>query len=465
MPSNSNNQGLLSSWKEIAAYLSCDERTCRRWELDYGLPVHRMEGATKSRVYAYKDKIDAWQKSRLNGNQAAAEAPGAESRDVRPEISHAASVPPHKWKTKKLIFLSIPMAVLFVAAAAILWIRLSPGQPADFRIQGSKLIILDEEGKKLWTFDTGLPNLNSEQAYRRRFQEKTWDPVTGAPDQPYFVMQDINQDHKVEVLFSTQVKGDSATGEGEIFCFSSKGKRLWRHRVGREVEFGGKSYSADFRVEGIVPIDINGDNNLEILILAFHNPHSPTQLLLLDPEGKGVSEFFNYGQLHDYLCCDLDGNGKKEILVVGQNDEYGKGCLVVFEPTLISGCSPQVVKYPGKGLTRGTEKYYLLFPRTDFDQVLFPLKETVHRIDLLQNGRLQLDTAISRIFFELDQELRVQDVKGSDYFSDRHRELKATGKISSELNDTYYENLRKGVLYWDGTQWTSTPTMNRNGVE
>jgi len=35
------------------------------------------------------------------------------------------------------------------------------------------------------------------------------------------------------------------------------------------------------------------------------------------------------------------------------------------------------------------------------------------------------------------------------------------GKITSVLDDAYYEALKPGVLYWDGEQWTSTPTMNR----
>lgn len=91
-----------------------------------------------------------------------------------------------------------------------------------------------------------------------------------------------------------------------------------------------------------------------------------------------------------------------------------------------------------------------------------PHKESMECIDLLPIGKIQLHTSISNIFFILDSRLRVFEVQGSDTFWLRHRELKAAGKITSELNDAYYENLKKGVLYWDGTQWTSMPTMNRN---
>ena len=64
---------VLRSWKEIAAYLGYDQRTCCRWEQKFGMPVHRAEGgASKSPVIAYKDEIDGWfQATFTNSNPAA----------------------------------------------------------------------------------------------------------------------------------------------------------------------------------------------------------------------------------------------------------------------------------------------------------------------------------------------------------------------------------------------------------
>jgi hypothetical protein len=90
-----------------------------------------------------------------------------------------------------------------------------------------------------------------------------------------------------------------------------------------------------------------------------------------------------------------------------------------------------------------------------------PDKIAIDQMRLLQNNRLELKMQVSHIFFELDFHFQVQDVKGSDLFRNAHRELKAAGKIASVLDNTYYEQLKKGILYWDGKQWTSTPTMNR----
>jgi hypothetical protein len=446
---DSNNQGLLTSWKEIAAYLDCDERTSRRWEQNFGLPIHRMEGSPKSRVYAYKDELDTWRKEKLNG---VLKTNGKELSALKRRGS----------KTAKMLLWLMPLVVVIIFPAIFLF-RSSPGQPqpADFRIEGSKLIVLNGNSKELWIFDAGIPNLEPEKEYRHRFQTKVYEQEVHRYLPPWLVMTDINQDGNVEVLFSTQAEHDDRAAEGHLYCFSSRGEVLWHKRVGREVEFGGRVYSSDFRIHGFVPLDIDADGNLEIILLAYHNPHSPTQLLIFDSGGNQTGEFTNYGRMYDFVNLDLDDDVRKELLFIGQNDEYGKGCLVVFDPSRVSGCSPQFAQNPGPGLEQGSELYYLLFPPTDVDKILNPLEEGMISIDFLQNGRIQLITAAAGLYFELGLDLRLQDVKGSDYFRLQHRELKAAGKISSTLDDAYYDELKKAVLYWDGEQWTSTPTMIR----
>lgn len=54
-----SSEDRLNSWKEIAAYLKCSERTVRRWEQE-GLPVHRHVHKSKAAIYAYKAEVDAW---------------------------------------------------------------------------------------------------------------------------------------------------------------------------------------------------------------------------------------------------------------------------------------------------------------------------------------------------------------------------------------------------------------------
>ena len=58
MPDTDSRQP-LRSWKDIATYLGCDQRTAQRWEKDRGLPIHHLTGK-RGPVYAYKAEIDSW---------------------------------------------------------------------------------------------------------------------------------------------------------------------------------------------------------------------------------------------------------------------------------------------------------------------------------------------------------------------------------------------------------------------
>jgi serine/threonine-protein kinase len=50
----------LGSWKEIAAYLERDVRTVQRWARDRRLPVHRLPGGRRPRVFSLRPELDAW---------------------------------------------------------------------------------------------------------------------------------------------------------------------------------------------------------------------------------------------------------------------------------------------------------------------------------------------------------------------------------------------------------------------
>lgn len=50
----------LGSWKEIAAYLGREVRTAQRWAATRGLPVRRLPGSKRPRVFSFAHEIDAW---------------------------------------------------------------------------------------------------------------------------------------------------------------------------------------------------------------------------------------------------------------------------------------------------------------------------------------------------------------------------------------------------------------------
>ncbi len=61
--SESNKSGQrLDSWKEIAAYFDRDEKTVRRWEKEFGLPVYRYPGS-RGRIYGFVEELQEWARS------------------------------------------------------------------------------------------------------------------------------------------------------------------------------------------------------------------------------------------------------------------------------------------------------------------------------------------------------------------------------------------------------------------
>ncbi len=62
---NPAQSAVLSSWKEIAAYLGKGVRTVQRWERELALPVRRPIAHNKRIVIAVPDELDNWLKRNL----------------------------------------------------------------------------------------------------------------------------------------------------------------------------------------------------------------------------------------------------------------------------------------------------------------------------------------------------------------------------------------------------------------
>jgi hypothetical protein len=435
------DKNLLTSWKEIAAYLGRDVRTCLRWERNLGLPVHRLDPESeKSRVFAYKDELSEWLHK---------------SKTSRPQTRAAAGRP-----SRRALFLTLLFTAVAAAAVALFFFirrAASPGDPADFAIKGSVLAILDDVGRLLWRYDTGLENLADEGLYRAHFQFKR---TYHAPDLPYLAIRDIDRDGRKDVLFSVQTVDER--GEGELLCFDRKGRVLWSFKAGREMKYGSKNYSGDYRIAGFSADDLDADGRLEIIVIACHRPDWPCQLAVLDSSGHVKGEFWNSGYFGDLVTADLNGDGFKEILAGGVNNEYGRGCLAVFDAASIRGGSPQTSpEFRCPELEPGSELFYLLFPRTDVDLAEGYPVEAIVTVELLSNRRIQVKTNLSRIYFDFSPSLNSPELIVSHGFILAHEKALLGGKVKSRLNSEYKKDLLKGIRYWNGEVWVPEPAMNR----
>jgi len=60
----STSREALQSWKEIAVELGRGVRTVQRWERTLQLPVHRLGKGPRSPVFAFKEEIQIWMRTR-----------------------------------------------------------------------------------------------------------------------------------------------------------------------------------------------------------------------------------------------------------------------------------------------------------------------------------------------------------------------------------------------------------------
>jgi hypothetical protein len=230
---------------------------------------------------------------------------------------------------------------------------------------------------------------------------------------------------------------------------------MWRFRAGRPIRFGRQDY-ADFVTRGFEANDLDNDGRQEIIVISHGRGFFPTQLAVLGSDGKLLGEFWNSGQLSDIAFVDLERDGKKEIIASGQNNEYKKGCLIVFDAARVSGSSPQSVgRFISPGLSAGTERFYVLFPRTEVDLSEFP-SESSDKIEVLSNDLILVHMALSSVLYELGFDLAPRIARTSHRFEQMHTVAIREGRVKSVLDDAYFDSLKRGILYWNGREWTGT---------
>jgi Tfp pilus assembly protein PilF len=117
----------LETWKEVASYFGKDQRTVKRWEFDRGLPIHRLPGAGRSRIYADVQELEAWLKGVAGSDETFLEidpdAPGDASDAERASSSATAHTlsPTRRHGSSRAAGILGLVGVMLVAALATGW--------------------------------------------------------------------------------------------------------------------------------------------------------------------------------------------------------------------------------------------------------------------------------------------------------------------------------------------------------
>ncbi len=453
----------LSSWKEIAVFLNVDVRTCQRWEQSFGLPVHRIRDSVRSRVIAYPEEIETWRKKAFRVKNGTADGDPAKAGpepagETRREPSIARS------RTKRFgagITLKswAGMAGAVLAAAALLWAFVPLDRnPVDFRIKGSTLVLCNKHGRRVAEFETKLPKLEAEPFFRRAFPDRLegTDGDRTFHFYPRIYFQDFDGDGRNEVLFAPHTIDE--IGIGWIVLLDARGGEIWRHQTGREIRIGARVYPPDFVVNLLTVGDFNGDGRSEILAVSHCYQEAPTQVTLLDPKKRVLGEYWNYGQIADYLIREPN-NGRRELILAGTNNEYDQSILAVLNPEHLTGCSPQSPGFAFGGIAPGGALEYLRCSPNPLDALLLT-RGIFIKLRLLGNGHVVAENSRNRFWYEFDTEMNLSAVTVTDAYALAFGEAVKSGAFTGKIDrEALSRELASGVLFFDkgSGSWVSRP--------
>jgi hypothetical protein len=174
----------------------------------------------------------------------------------------------------------------------------------------------------------------------------------------------------------------------------------------------------------------------------IHDTWWPSQIALLDANGKTISEYWHSGALDYMVLADLDGDGREEVIAAGVANGYDhQAALVVLDPDRVLGASTEVrSEFQIHGMGVAQERLRLLFPRSDLNRALFQynlaMEPTVeHGIIRLMVAECIAPTAGCRVWYEFDKTFHlIAAYAGGDEFRSAHERFYQSGKEAHTLS-------------------------------
>jgi len=335
----------------------------------------------------------------------------------------APSPPPHLRRA-----LVIPVAASVLALAVFLSIRLLavPDQPHSGLLDGTVLKIMNADGKEIWSksFPDGF---SADWYYKSQLASFLW-------------FADLEGNGHTSVLFSYLPADSQQTRSSTLICYSDRGKEKWRWTPGRELpELAGSAPT--FRTIALRVLKPTPQRPPRIVVDSTHDRWWPSQIALLDSNGKSISEYWHSGGLWSMVLADLDGDGKEQIIAAGISEYDHQATLVVLDPDRMSGASTEAQpEFQIHGLGDARERLRLLFPRSDLNRALYQFNTAMDPTVGPSGLRLTVAECITPtlgclIYYEFDKNFRlIAAFAGGDEFRSAHERFYQSGKNAHTLS-------------------------------
>ncbi|MFN0156636.1 MAG: hypothetical protein ACKVRP_01030 [Bacteroidota bacterium] len=330
--------------------------------------------------------------------------------------------------------------------------------PLFARAKEEFLVVLNSQGQELWRKHVG-------QGFDADYLE-----ARALDFHKYLVVTDVDGDRKNEVVaaFGGMNTWDSSKS---VICYNADKSTKWSYKLSRKMTFGNETIEDAFFPRYLLVDDFDSNGSTEVIAVAANTPLYPNVIIKLDGKtGALLSEYWNSGVLGPPRVVDIDNNGVKEILITGANNGFHYAPLIILDPRHISGHSPAPPSHTPVGVSKGGEKYYILLPKSDLSAFSTTGNTEGNGLsvesDLIRLSTIEtLGKERPSLVYYFDPNLKCNRVEDSNEFTVLHNKYRSEGKLSKPLNDAYWKELLRGVLYWDGDKFVNTPTMNKRYVE
>ncbi len=251
------------------------------------------------------------------------------------------------------------------------------------------------------------------------------------------------------------------------------------------LRFGGEEgdLSADFHLESLSSYDLDGDNRKSELIVCINMAdHYPSQLLAIDAS-DGLTVLRNYwsaGHSNNPMISDINGDGRKEIIISGTNNDFQQAFVAILRPGQPDGRTPIGPRKKVFEEIEGLEEngFLLRFPRTAVgkdpdsrtprgyarvsEKTSPDGKFVVEVRDVNPVPPRGPDETERIIQFDLSpdlEEVKVNFNADYDFYETEMERLIASGRVVDRWNimrtgrlEEYEADLATQVEYWDGSE-------------
>src|SRR5262249_49023576 len=276
----------------------------------------------------------------------------------------------------RIVTIAVLAAALNIGGLLVVRMVAMPEQPKSARVDGPSLVVLNAEGKELWrkTFPQGF---GLDSYYAQGLASRLWFAY-------------LEGKVHTSVLFSYLPPADAQPHSSTLICYSDRGKERWRSTAGRALPEVDEP--STYRTLSLGVLKAAAKRPPRIVALNSHDPWygGPTQIAVLDGNGKTLSEYWHSGGLRDLALADLDGNGREVIIATGNAHGYDtQATVVVLDSEHVSGASKEVrPEFQIQGMGIAQEKLRLLFPRSDLNRGSFPYNFAIE--PTLRHGNLRV---------------------------------------------------------------------------